>query len=384
MANQQSGSTPSSRSAASTPQPASAQQPRAAAGAASTSQGAASPPRTPAERAVEIRLDELVVMPDVYGQRGSEALTEERLLPLKLSIKQAGLKESIKIWRDAAGKAVVLGGGRRVAAMRKLAEQGEPGFTLDMKVPAIELPDMNENDRKLWAILDNGPRDNYTEMELINVAKVLHELGFTADRAAKMLGYKSSKSFTRYRDIALNGWMVPYVENKTLGFSNAAALLEVATSKNRTAELKAKIEKHVADNSEAADGDNAAGDTMATPKISTALSNHWIAQMRANRQLTDSVPSASRIVLDASTLEVDGRKYDLTKDDPDAIAVALADVVARAKERSAQAKARRDLASHTGDSGPDLAFLRETGHADIAQDLEAKRRSESSEEGTAA
>jgi hypothetical protein len=50
------------------------------------------------------------------------------------------LLQPIKFYRDAAGKAVVVSGFRRINALRKLAERGVAGFDPTMPIPAKEVP----------------------------------------------------------------------------------------------------------------------------------------------------------------------------------------------------------------------------------------------------
>jgi hypothetical protein len=50
------------------------------------------------------------------------------------------LAAQITFYRDERGRPVVIGGHRRITALRQLAPQGMPGFRPDMKVQAVEVP----------------------------------------------------------------------------------------------------------------------------------------------------------------------------------------------------------------------------------------------------
>src|SRR5262245_28226931 len=86
-----------------------------------------------------VPLNELDMLENVFCHRGPDGLDSANVADLFDSLILEGLQVPVEFYRDKDNRKILVKGHRRVTACRILAQRNTPMFTLDMKIPAIEV-----------------------------------------------------------------------------------------------------------------------------------------------------------------------------------------------------------------------------------------------------
>jgi ParB-like chromosome segregation protein Spo0J len=122
-----------------------------------------------------VALNELELLPDVFCHRGPNGLDEEHVADLFESLIMEGLQVPVEFTTDPDDRKVLTKGHRRVTACRILARRNTPNFTLDMKVPAIEVLQAPTTDLVVRSVMDNCQRQTLDNVDRIRAALALHQ-----------------------------------------------------------------------------------------------------------------------------------------------------------------------------------------------------------------
>jgi ParB-like chromosome segregation protein Spo0J len=350
------------------------------------------PPAVP-ERATQaatkptrVPLSDFILIPEQFCHRDDRELKDEdRLRSLMDSLAAEGLQTPVEFYRDGNGRPVIVKGHRRISALRRLAQQGKPGFTADMPVEAIEVTGASRQDLVVRSVIDNRNRQDLSQAELIRAAKTLADSGVTPERAASALGV-STKTYARLLLIAGQPWMFDLVNRNAVPISYAPTLLEVATKEKRLAELEEDLKKWVAAK-EKEIGEKAKAKKLSAAKqlvrayLSKPLVDHWVAQLRKKEKLDAVVPKGHEVGIDPDAHKVSLKvpEIDLMKTPLPKLA-RLVGEIETAKEVMVQylktrhaleaAKGPQDVAREALERPGGLDFLRSEGLSDLADEVE--------------
>jgi len=341
-------------------------------------------------RPVKVRLDQLVVEPERFCHRELAELTDPaRLRPLAESIFATGLQVPIEFFKDEKGRLVETSGHRRRAALRLLAEEHRPGYTLDMEVPAVEVSGATPQQLLLRSVADNCNRVTLSQTERIRAAKTLADNGVKPEDAAKAFGL-GEKQYRRDLLIAEHQWMFDLVFKNAVTPSNASRLLEAAVAEKRVAELQEDLTAWVAETERKIGEakkkkDLTAAQQLVRTYLRPALLNHWLAQLKKKERFTVVVPIEDdfqvRIDAGANKVSIGGAEIDLMMVPREKLAEYLVEVESAKKVMLSYLKARKaveaqgpqDIARMESENPTGLEILREEGLDDLADEIEMKR-----------
>jgi ParB-like chromosome segregation protein Spo0J len=302
-----------------------------------------------------------------------------------------GLQVPVEYYRDPDGRKVLVKGHRRSTACRILANRNTPNFTLDMKIPAIEVSDAPVKDLVVRAVADNAVRKSLDGIARIRAAVALHKAGVEDRRAAVALGV-SPQSFTRDLLVGQHAWMFDHVLNNRVGPTAASQLLKTAVEAKREDQLRAdlaawiaakeqEIQRKIKDRKDKGLKDLTDAEKQVKSYITGALVKHWVELIETGQMFDDHADWAFRAGFDPETKEltVGNFKTNVDKEDPKNLVRMIAQLSQVNKQLLPIAKKRAEeekgaMFSPTPTAPYDFALLRQEGLGDFADELEKQLR----------
>lgn len=351
----------------------------------------------------EAQLDQLQMKPEHYCHRAEVELSRTTLKPLMDSLALEGLQTPVEVYAEAKGQLVVVKGHRRVMAMRLLADDNHPSFKHNMSVQVHVVLDATPEDLTLRSILDNETRKNFSPIERIQVVAKLHKAGVPVQRAAAALGV-GTKTFERDRLVAEQPWMLRLILEACIVPTTAVALLEIAKSTSRFAELEAdlnqwcaetkkKIEERRTRRQKLKDGsDLRPAERLVKHYMTKELVQRWITQLRNGERFDGQVvwdfaggfdPETNELVLEGIRLNVANAPLDRLVRVGAKLGRIYQDVVTSLKKRRLIEKSigAQDAVEDEADDTLAADFLRREGLEDLVDELETEQDAERGDNG---
>jgi hypothetical protein len=347
-------------------------------------------------RATTVPLNEFVLKPELYCHRDPEELSDiDRLKPLMDSLIIEGLEHPPEFFRDPDGKPVVDQGHRRISAMRELARQNTPGFSETMPVEAIEVVNATPQDLLCRSVAENINRKTYNLFERIRAAKTLHDGGVEHCRAAHALDY-STKQYNRDLWIAQEEWMFAHVENDDINHTQASELVEAADKAGRMADLKQHLDLWIEERKKeirqkaSREGKSQPTNEKVKGQLTKQLSDHWIAQLKNNLPLDDTLVQAPEVPI--AGIDTDANKVVFSETEIDLLKIPVPDLAKAIAELTTTQKVMMSyLVRRYAVEGPagaqslarqeseqiDVSALRSAGLNDLANALSGPQGPES-------
>lgn len=342
----------------------------------------------------QVRLNELVVLPELYCHRPEEDRMPKNLGRLLDDLKAAGcVQVPIEFFTNAAGKKIVVDGHLRYVACKELAEQKVAGFSDSMVLNAIEVLGASEQELLVRSVSNNAIREPLKPLCRIRAAKLLRQASVPDARAAVALGV-SEQSLRRDLLIAQYHWMYEHVQQDNVGATHAYYLLYHAKQAGRLKELEAElgawIEEQAAqikerDRQLTARGGNGLREAehQVKRRLSGELVAHWVALIKKKKSLEPIAPWNFTALIDSekNVLQIGSCNLDITKapvrrltDIGAKLSALLHELGPLTKLRYEEEKKR--AATLVGPPRPprDLDFLKRHGLGDIANEYEAEEK----------
>jgi ParB-like chromosome segregation protein Spo0J len=351
-------------------------------------------------RRTKVRLDELKFDLARYCHRDEEALKEENLAPLMQSLILEGQLVPIEFFTNAEGEKELLGGHRRVTALRTLADKNVPRFTRDMEVEANEVLDATPQDLLVLSIADNAVRQDLGRDERIRVSKKLHDAGVQVERAARAMGV-SVKTYERDLLIARHGWMFQHVIDKSIEPSNAIELLTEAEKAGRVNELKEDLGSWVAKQKEtirqkeklrkAKEGKELRPAEKEVKRLMPKhLVAHWLELLRSKKRLDEDAEQtyAAGIDSESEQLHISAVTLHLARAPLGVLAEVASKLSQLSKQLAPYLKKRHEQekggkTSQEAAAAYDYDYLQNLGLDDVAKELEERAQQAQQPDGEA-
>ncbi len=283
-------------------------------------------------RPATVPLNEFVLRPELFCHRKPEELQDrERLQPLMASLTVEGQQAPVEFYRGPDGQAVATKGHRRISAMRQLAKENTPNFTLTMPVEAVEVLGASEQDLVVRSVSDNTNRKDYTVGERIRGAKTMHDRGVEANRAAYALGY-STKQYLRDLRLAQHDWMLAHVERGDIGHTAAGDLLAAADKAGRIPELKDHLGVWIEETKKRLRHkrvrERMAGGKEVTAKaeLTNELADHWAGLLARKLPLDDALAAAEEPEVAIAGIDADANKVIFNEAEIDLMKISVPDL----------------------------------------------------------
>ena len=340
---------------------------------------------------IKVRLDQVVMEPERYSHRRSQAFKEENLQSLMDSLVLEGMQVPIEGFFDDQGRFVVVKGHRRVRAHQLLVGQHKPGFLDEMELEAVEVANASPQDLLCRSIGDNVARLNYDRIERIDAAKRLYDQRVEETRAAVTLGV-SVKSYRRDLLIARHPYMFQHIIDGSIEASGALTLLEAAEEHKRLDEVKEDFDAWVAqqkhlirqkEKSLAAGQKMSAAEKLVKKRLEKHLLEHWGKLIKQGKRFDDDAEwdYAAHLDLEKRQLRISAVTLDVDKASPEDLAKVASRLSLCSKQLMPILKKR--LADHQVDQVAeqppwDWEYLAEVGGQELAEHL--KQRQEKAKE----
>lgn len=348
-------------------------------------------------RQVTVRLNELVMLPELFCHRGPKGLDEASVADLFDSLTMEGLQVPVEFYVDPENRKVLTKGHRRVTACRILARENTPHFSEDMEIPAIEVHDAPLKDLVVRSVADNMKRKTLDNVGRLFAVRALHTNGVAVKRGAVALGV-SEQSYKRDLSIVENEWMLGHVLDDRIAPTHAASILQATDKTKRTDEVRAdiaiwvarveaEIQKRVRYQKERNLQELPEADRQVKKYLTNDLLKHWLALIEAGKSFDDKPAWGFRAGIDPKTNElfVGSFKVDLAKESPKNLARMMSqlsqlnkDLLPIVKKRKAEEDKAEPMLL---EKAFDLQFLRDQGLADYADEFEEEREVAKAKDG---